>query len=218
MEEAADETKIRTMYLDALEEEEFDKLPPRVYAVGFVRNYAKFLGLDPQVWSEEFQRLAYKNDEEPTIVKASRTPRPRVKLPVKNILVAIIFLAVVIWTGGLLVNYIAQQGTKQPPPDIQNTEMGSNQPGNQNKIDELVLRVDARQNCWLQVIVDGQEQFIGILSAGDYKTFEALQTIDLKAGNAGGIDLNLNGQPLTALGAAGQVAEKKFDINSTIKE
>jgi cytoskeletal protein RodZ len=44
--EAADNTKIRFTFLDNLENGEFDKLPGNVYALGFVRTYANYLGLD----------------------------------------------------------------------------------------------------------------------------------------------------------------------------
>jgi cytoskeletal protein RodZ len=43
----ADVTRIRTIYLEALEEERFDQLPGAVYARGFLRTYADALGLDP---------------------------------------------------------------------------------------------------------------------------------------------------------------------------
>lgn len=44
--EAADQLRIRAAYLDAIERSEFRELPGPTYAVGFVRSYADFLGLD----------------------------------------------------------------------------------------------------------------------------------------------------------------------------
>lgn len=41
-------TRIRAVFLQALEEEEFDRLPGRIYARGFLRTYAAVLGLDPE--------------------------------------------------------------------------------------------------------------------------------------------------------------------------
>ena len=38
--------RIRASNLDALEKGEIDKLPGRVYAIGFVRSYSEYLGLD----------------------------------------------------------------------------------------------------------------------------------------------------------------------------
>ena len=48
------QTRIRTRYLAALEEERFDQLPERAYARGFLRTYATFLGVDARVLVEEF--------------------------------------------------------------------------------------------------------------------------------------------------------------------
>lgn len=41
-------TKIRLKYLENIESEQFDSLPPEVYLKGFVADYAKNLSLDPQ--------------------------------------------------------------------------------------------------------------------------------------------------------------------------
>lgn len=46
-EDAERVTRIRREYLEALEREEFTKLPAPVYARGFLRSYAGYLGLDP---------------------------------------------------------------------------------------------------------------------------------------------------------------------------
>ena len=47
-------TKIRGKYLRALEEESFDVLPAQTYVKGFLRSYADYLGLDGQLYVDEF--------------------------------------------------------------------------------------------------------------------------------------------------------------------
>ena len=47
-------TKIRGKYLRALEEEQFDALPAETYVRGFLRAYADFLGLDGQLYVDEY--------------------------------------------------------------------------------------------------------------------------------------------------------------------
>src|SRR6266550_3666920 len=42
------DTKIRARYLSALERGEYRELPGAVYTKGFLRNYAVYLGLDPE--------------------------------------------------------------------------------------------------------------------------------------------------------------------------
>ena len=47
-------TKIRGKYLQALEDERFDILPGDSYIKGFLRTYAEYLGLDGQLYVDEF--------------------------------------------------------------------------------------------------------------------------------------------------------------------
>ena len=47
-------TKIRGKYLRSLEEEQFDVLPAQTYVKGFLRTYADYLGLDGQLYVDEF--------------------------------------------------------------------------------------------------------------------------------------------------------------------
>jgi cytoskeletal protein RodZ len=64
--EVSESLRIRYAYLDAIERSAFDELPGPTYAVGFVRGYAQFLGLDDdrivQRFKEESQGL--KRDQE----------------------------------------------------------------------------------------------------------------------------------------------------------
>jgi Helix-turn-helix domain len=47
-------TKIRAKYIRALEDEEFEILPAGTYIKGFLRSYADFLGLDGQLYVDEY--------------------------------------------------------------------------------------------------------------------------------------------------------------------
>ena len=48
------ETSIRTVYIDAIEKGEYDKLPGEVYAKGFIKNYANFLNLNGEEFVRQF--------------------------------------------------------------------------------------------------------------------------------------------------------------------
>ena len=48
------DTAIRTRYIRALEEEQFHVLPGPTYTKGFLRAYAEYLGLDGQLFIDEF--------------------------------------------------------------------------------------------------------------------------------------------------------------------
>jgi cytoskeleton protein RodZ len=59
LDNVADELMIRRFYLEALENGTFKDLPERVYATGFVKNYANYLGMDIKATVEQFKRDAY---------------------------------------------------------------------------------------------------------------------------------------------------------------
>src|SRR5439155_12843287 len=56
-------TKIRAKYLRALEDEHFDQLPVATYVKGFLRTYADYLGLDGQLYVDEYN-VRYSSGED----------------------------------------------------------------------------------------------------------------------------------------------------------
>jgi cytoskeleton protein RodZ len=58
-------TKIRSKYLQALEEEQFDVLPAPTYVKGFLRNYAEYLGLDGELYVDEYNSRYVQGEDEP---------------------------------------------------------------------------------------------------------------------------------------------------------
>jgi cytoskeletal protein RodZ len=68
-------TKIRGKYLRALEDEQFSQLPAQTYVKGFLRTYAEYLGLDGQLYVDEFNSRYVVEDEPP--IRARRTVRTR---------------------------------------------------------------------------------------------------------------------------------------------
>ncbi|HFE67522.1 MAG TPA: helix-turn-helix domain-containing protein, partial [Chloroflexi bacterium] len=53
--EVQEETRISPRYLEALESGEYDLLPTQTHVRGFLRNYARFLGLDPEPLLERYE-------------------------------------------------------------------------------------------------------------------------------------------------------------------
>jgi cytoskeleton protein RodZ len=66
-------SKIRPKYLRALEDEQFDILPGQTYVKGFLRTYAEYLGLDGQLYVDEYNSRYIHVDEE-TPLRARSTP------------------------------------------------------------------------------------------------------------------------------------------------
>jgi cytoskeleton protein RodZ len=100
-------TKIRGKYLHALEDEQFDVLPGETYIKGFLRTYAEYLGLDGQLYVDEFNSR-YVAPEEVQPIRARRTAQARSHRRVQGgVLVAALIgiavvtaLVIVAWTSG----------------------------------------------------------------------------------------------------------------------
>jgi cytoskeletal protein RodZ len=54
--EVADATKIARIYLEAIEEEKWDLISAEVYRRGFIKNYSKFLGLNPEEILQKYDK------------------------------------------------------------------------------------------------------------------------------------------------------------------
>jgi hypothetical protein len=92
-------TKIRGKYLRALEEEQFDVLPSQTYVKGFLRTYADYLGLDGQLYVDEYNSRFVNDDWSPrrSSRAASRQRERRVQANVVLLaIVAVLILTVVV--------------------------------------------------------------------------------------------------------------------------
>ena len=74
------------------------------------------------------------------------------------------------------------------------------------------VRVELRSTAttWIRATADGKFLFIGNLEPGDSKVFEGEQSVNIRTGNAGGLEAVWNGKPAVSLGAAGQVRTVEF--------
>jgi len=100
-------TKIRGKYLHALEDEQFELLPADTYVKGFLRTYADYLGLDGQLYVDEFNSRFVAGDERDVRPRRSRThPKRNRRFETNVVLIAlavIVVLTVVViaaWTSG----------------------------------------------------------------------------------------------------------------------
>jgi cytoskeleton protein RodZ len=75
----------------------------------------------------------------------------------------------------------------------------------EKKPDILNLSIAANADTWLKVIVDGEKPLEYLLKPGDQISLNATSHYNLLIGNAGGVQLKLNGQPVQISGRMGQV-------------
>src|SRR4029077_3582041 len=94
--EAEHATKVRGRYLRALEDEEFDALPAPTYVKGFLRTYADYLGLDGQLYVDEYNsRYIAGAEEPPPLRRSSAVPRHSRRVESRVLVLALGLIGVV---------------------------------------------------------------------------------------------------------------------------
>ena len=172
---AAEATKIRSRHLQALEDEQFDVLPGQTYVRGFLKTYADFLGLDGQLYVDEYSSRFWVNEDgSPSTrrkVRYRRKHHGRIEMNMVVLtLVAIVgvtSLVIAAWKfGGASTN--AQKKPPQVPTTLRTV---MRQPlahltvealGGSSVIDVHVLRSPGRV---------GRLLFYGTLERGESQTF-----------------------------------------------
>jgi cytoskeleton protein RodZ len=207
--EIADHTKISTRFLQALEEDRLDVLPGGVFQRAFVKQYARYLGLDPERTVGEF---VHSHSDPQRVTDAPRRVSEAAH-PGSVLLVAVLAAAAVL---SVLKAGQGRETRLEPdrrpvpaalPPSDRAIRPGTaaalatvTAPGN-----ALVLTLSARQACWVEVRVDGQVALNRVLDEGQSEKIEASGEIVLSVGNAGGLTFTVNDRPGVPLGRDGEV-------------
>lgn len=75
--DVSDATKIRSKYLEGLEQDDYEVLPGPTYAKAFLRSYAAFLKLDADALVEEYRHSHELRREESRALRESTAQQPR---------------------------------------------------------------------------------------------------------------------------------------------
>ena len=95
--EAEQVTKIRVKYLRALEDERFEQLPSQTYVKGFLRTYADYLGLDGQLYVDEYNSRFVSGEESDARLRRStvKPERRTRRLETSVVLLAVAVVGIV---------------------------------------------------------------------------------------------------------------------------
>jgi|SRR5581483_2756002 len=72
-------------------------------------------------------------------------------------------------------------------------------------VNQVVLKLSATEKTWLSITSDGKRLFSGFLEPSQTKTLTGLDAARMTVGNAGGLEVRLNGKPIGPIGKSGQV-------------
>ncbi len=236
LEEAERATKIRKRYLDGLERDDYTVLPDAVYARGFLKTYANFLGLDGNGLSQEFRtrkkprrerRLSYaapSSDFERPIISPGGVPgaekRQISKSAVVTVVVATLIIAALV--GALyFVGLNVRPSAASDPPEGERmaapvaVEPGGNATGGEGTPGGLTVGVEVEGTpAWIRVRSDSETVFEEVAPPGFSRTFEAGRVVGIRAGDAGAVSVEVNGQDVGPLGDPGEVLERDYTLKS----
>jgi cytoskeletal protein RodZ len=213
--EVAEQTRISPMYLELIENDNYKPLPGGIFNKGFVKAYAKYVGIDEQEALQDYARLITQNEE------SVEDPQPRYRPEVltddarsaSSIIPTVVFAGIILalMTGGILfvVNYIKNQ--PDSPPVVSNTSGGvtnvaANLGGAEtntapNPVPDQI-RIEFRslaEKVSVTSTVDGNLAYDEITPDAP-KTYTATQGVKLRyyRGFADKVQITLNGKQLAA--------------------
>lgn len=225
LEEVEKNTRIRKVYLEALENENWDAIPGAVYTRGFLRTYAKYLGLDEKEYLAGLSGMIAPQFETGALPEKIELPgRPKRKSAVFLGIMAILILFA---SQYLYTRFLNPQAEINQPPQESNNSPGliqENQNPKDNPIetqpskeevllDSFVLNIKVLQNkCWMEIKSEGILLYEGTLRQGEEKSFTDLKQVSFRLGNAGDTVVSINENILPGLGKSGEVVYKEYAI------
>lgn len=220
-------TNIRTPLLRQMEANDFSQCGGETYARGHIRNIAQRLGIDPQIFLTAFEDEHMQADRsmKDLLVEtnAMRQPEEARKVSWKVLASISVFSLFVMGLVQIIVSNTSSPeipapiSSISPSPSASATSEAS--PSSEATLStgtgvEVVITA-ARAKSWLFVSdAAGRTLFSGQISRGVTKTFSTDVSLNFKIGNAGGVDLVVNGKLIDSVGADGEVVNLSYGVDS----
>ena len=227
LEDLAAKTNIRLSVLSEIEKNNFSHCGGETYARGHVRNIASILKAD----QKEFIRL-YEEEQggETRSIKdlliensVMRLPAEARKVSWKVLVIISVMSLFVVGIAQVVISNINTNDVVGAAPSASASPTAAESPSAEPSAEstfssgtgvEVVINA-ARAKSWLFVSdASGRTLFSGQVSRGAVKTFSSDSQLNLKVGNAGGVDLKVNGKKVQALGVDGEVVSVSYGVDS----
>ncbi|MFC9593957.1 helix-turn-helix domain-containing protein [Streptomyces sp. NPDC056944] len=231
VEEVSASTRVRIPIVHAIEEDDFSRCGGDVYARGHIRTLARAVGLDPADLIEQYD-AEHGGRPAPTpaapLFEAERI-RPEPRRPNWTAAMVAAIVAVVGFVGFTMFNgndapkgTTVADGGPAPAPE-KATSAAKPKPVKpapkptesaiaavpQDKVTVKLSAIDDKS--WISAKAhDGKLLFDGLLLKGESKTFQDDERVDLVLGNAGAIELYVNGKKLDDKFESGQVERLSY--------
>ena len=239
MDELTKATRISTRFVQALENEDWAKLPGGVFGHGFVRTIARYLGLSEEALLGEYDLARADHLAAAPPKTEERIPSPPKWLPVLAVFLLVLLVAGVFYAGRYgwhrLAAYRAAKKSAdaslamQPQPRTGSTsplsaEQSSSVASSAAPLDlsvstfsaaPLDLSVSTSSATRVRILADNKLLLDTELPAGETRHFSANQQFKVTAGDSSAVLLELNGKampPLGAPGASGTMVLSRKDL------
>jgi cytoskeletal protein RodZ len=212
MDELSKSTRISNRFLEALENEDWERLPGGVFGHGFVRTIARYLGLDEESLLGEYDLARAEKLPPPPEKPEERIPSPPKWLPAA--VVFVILLAVI----GLF--YAGRYGWRRIGAHRAARESTSGTGGSGSTADpapavSLQLSVSTSAATHVRVLGDNKLLLDSDVPAGETRRFSATEQFEVTAADSSAVLLEMNGKampPVGAPGASGRIVLTKDDL------
>ena len=185
LEQVARDTHISKQYIEALEEESFGVIPGDTYVVGFLRNYAEYLGLNPDELVGLYRNLRIQEQPMPmSELLQGAGPRPRSRA-LLFILVGVVVIAVGVF---LLVRFGLPRGERLAAPAATVKPAAG---GHEYVLSEDAITRWYSQEEGVSVPLDGEQYQVKLAEVADTLTLKVPGgTLNLAVGQVRQLDLD----------------------------
>lgn len=237
--EVAEQTRISRLYLESIENNDYRTLPGGIFNKGFVKSYARYVGVDDQEALRDYAQLI--SDQGETAVEETKNYRPEVLTDDRSnssmlptLIFAIIILALLSWGVITLVNYLrgleststtASTGANANKPAGNTSSNSNNANGSTNDAsaampasNEIKVQLKAlAEKISVEATVDGNKSTSDVLVETP-TTYTGTQSVKLryyKGFTADKVQLMVNGKVITAPSAPANPKMQgiEFEIN-----
>jgi cytoskeletal protein RodZ len=212
IEELTKATRISARFVDALENEDWAKLPGGVFGHGFVRSIARYLGLDEEALLGEYD-LARSEKLPVALAKPEeRIPSAPKWLPVAAMLIVLLLLAGLFYGGRYAWRrYMDYRATKKSSAASMTMQMESPAGAAEQSSSALLdLSVSTSSATHVRVAADDKVVLDADLPAGETRHLPAHQQFEVTAGDSSAVLLELNGKAMPPLGSPGTSGRMVF--------
>jgi len=223
-------TNIRGTLLREMESNNFSQCGGETYARGHLRNIASKLSVEPQIFLTAFEdeQMHVDRTMQDLLVENSvmREPKEARKVSWKvlvTISIASLFVAglaqIIVSNDSAPDIPVAVEESATPTASPEATTATEVVPTEEPTVStgqgvEVIINA-VRAKSWLFVSdSSGRVLFSGQIPQGVTKTFSSDAQLNLKIGNAGGVDVSVNGKKIDSLGADGQVVSVSYGVDS----